>query len=134
MKISVKKFEQLLPKCRSRETTAEPEGRSDNNPSYRQCLVTALLANEFLWLPIYSEKIIFEDNRIRKHYFNGYRKHEYKHFCAEQFVYETKHTRTNTKLKTKERIATIKENYPSIHQRYEILKKRLQEEITSTIS
>lgn len=48
MENSVEKFEQLLPKCRSRETTAEPEGRSDNNPSYRQCLVTALLANEFL--------------------------------------------------------------------------------------
>ena len=48
IQISVDDFTKAIKKCRSRETSADPENRSDKNPSYRQCLVTALLANEFL--------------------------------------------------------------------------------------
>lgn len=48
MNISLQNFEQTIKACRCKETSGDPEKRSDNNPSYRQCLFTALLANELL--------------------------------------------------------------------------------------
>jgi hypothetical protein len=48
MQVSVDDFTRTVKKCWSRETSGDPEYRSEENPSYRQCLVTALLANEVL--------------------------------------------------------------------------------------
>ena len=41
-------FTQTIKKCWSRETSGDQKKRSETNPSYRQCLVTALLANDIL--------------------------------------------------------------------------------------
>jgi len=48
MQLSVDVFEKTVRNCRSKESSGSPESRSDSNPSYRQCLVTALLAHEIL--------------------------------------------------------------------------------------
>lgn len=48
MNISERDFTRALKKSWSRETSGDPEHWSEKNPSYRQCLYTALLANEFL--------------------------------------------------------------------------------------
>ena len=48
MHLSIDTFKQIIKHSRSRETSGDPEHWSNTNPSYRQCLVTALLANELL--------------------------------------------------------------------------------------
>ena len=70
MHISVDTFTEAIKKSWHRESSGDPELRSDENPSYRQCLVTALLANEFLLLPVFAEKITSDRNRTGYHYFN----------------------------------------------------------------
>jgi len=131
MQLSMNDFAHAIRKCRSKETSGDPERRSDTNPSHRQCLGTALLANQKLWFDIYSEKIVFEDNKIEHHYFNKDEEGNSVCFCEEQFIYEKVITRKKSKLKSKERISTVMEEYPGIKKRYEILTWRFQEEIVS---
>lgn len=48
MKLSTEKFKHIITKCRNKETAMDPNKRSKNNPSYSQCLVTALVARDEL--------------------------------------------------------------------------------------
>jgi len=131
MQISVKDFEQIIPKCRSKETSADPEGRSDLNPSYRQCLITALLANEFLWLDVYAEKVRLDSDFNDYHYFNKNKQNASIRFCEEQFLYEKIISKTSERPLPKDRIEILLERSPEIKQRYEIIKKKFEEEIAS---
>jgi len=138
MNISVDDFKQIIRKCRSKETSGDPEKRSDKNPSYRQCLVTALLANDFLWLDVYAEKVRLENNFHDYHYFNKDIQNTPIRFCEEQFAYEKILVSTN-KRKSERKISkewreVILEMSPKTKQRYEIFKHRFEEEIASLIS
>ena len=86
MQLSVDVFEKTVRNCRSKESSGDPESRSDSNPSYRQCLVTALLAHEILWLSVFAEKITNEHNRIGHHFFNKDTENIPIRFCEEQFA------------------------------------------------
>gem|GEM_PF-1456862 len=48
MKLSVDAFNQVIRKCRCKETSADPEGRSQDNPSHMHCFTTAVLLFETL--------------------------------------------------------------------------------------
>lgn len=52
MPISQKDFGQIVKHCWSKETALDPAHRSPQNPSYSHDLLTALLANEVLDLPV----------------------------------------------------------------------------------
>jgi len=60
MNIDIEKFQDLLTKSRSRETSGDPENWTPQNPSYRQCLVTAILADELLGLCVIREKVLLD--------------------------------------------------------------------------
>lgn len=48
MTTSENDFIRTIEKCWSRETAMDPKNRSEQNPSYSQCLATALLARDEL--------------------------------------------------------------------------------------
>lgn len=52
MPISKKDFGQIVGSCWSKETALDPANRSQQDPSYSHDLLTALLANEMLNLPV----------------------------------------------------------------------------------
>ncbi|MFA7298463.1 MAG: hypothetical protein WC010_02340 [Candidatus Absconditabacterales bacterium] len=127
--ISVDNFPHIIKKCRSRETSADSEKWSQNNPSYRQCLITALLANEFLGLDIYAEKVRLDNDFNAYHFFNKDTNNQDIRFCEEQFDNEKILTKKRQRPMNKERMEIILERNPEVNQRYNILKQRFQEEI-----
>ena len=131
MQLSVDVFEKTVRNCRSKESSGSPESRSDSNPSYRQCLVTALLAHEILWLSVFAEKITNEHNRIGHHFFNKDTENIPIRFCEEQFAYEKILARHRERPLNEERIEFLLERHPEIKQRYELFKKKFETELTS---
>ena len=129
MKISVDIFKQIIKHSRSRETSGDPEHWTDNNPSYRQCLVTALLANEFLWLDTHAEKVTLESNYHGYHYFNKNQQNIAIRFCEEQFAYEKILAKTPERPLNQDKIDIIFAWNPEVKHKYEILKKKFEEEM-----
>ncbi len=122
-------FPSIIKKCRSKETSSDPEHRSQDNSSYRQCLATALLASDFLWFSVYAEKITIDADRTGYHYFNKDMQNIPLNFCEEQFAHENITARKDERLLDKNRIDVILKFHPEIKQQYEILKQRFEEEI-----
>lgn len=60
MRTALDTFMDTLPLCRSKETSGDDARRSDANPSYRQCLVSALLAHDILGIDVYAEKMLLD--------------------------------------------------------------------------
>ena len=133
MQLSVDVFEKTVRNCRSKESSGDPESRSDTNPAYRQCLATALLAQEFLWLSVFAEKISGENNHTWYHFFNKNRENIPIHFCEEQFAYERILARKKERPVHQDQIDVLLEWHPEVKSRYDILKKRFQSELEKTI-
>jgi len=132
MKLSVDDFRQTIKKCRSRETSGDSENRSEKNPSYRQCLVTALLANEFLWFDVYAKRGTLESGYTGNHFYNKDTNYEKICFSKEQFLYDKIITAEDwARLINKEQIDILLEMNPETKKRYEILKQKFQTEIRS---
>ena len=129
MDILLYDFECTLRKCRCKETSGDPEKRSDKNPSYRQCLFTALLANEVLWLSFCSEKVTLGTGLTHYHYFNKDTSGNIYRFCEEQFQSEIIIQRTEEKIRSNERRDTFLSMYPHIRAKYQLLKDKFQTEI-----
>ncbi len=133
MKISVKKFEQILPKCRSKETSGDWVWWSPENPSHRQCDVTALLAHTLLWYDIYTEKVVLESGYESYHYFNKNKQNKDVRLCEWQFTQDKILQQDPEKLLKNDRIDIFLRLYPDTNQRYEILKQRFGKEIEKII-
>ena len=133
MKISIDAFEKAIKNCRCKETSGDPEYWSDKNPSYRQCLVTALLANEVLGLDAFAEKVTLDSGFSAHHYFNKDTNKNYFRFCEGQFIFEKILTREKEKSLSKEWFTALLEQYPDINGRYKLFKERFQKEILQII-
>lgn len=48
MQLSLDELKPIIPKCRSAETSADPEGWTPENPSHMQCFNTAILLFKIL--------------------------------------------------------------------------------------
>jgi len=96
-------------------------------------LVTALLANELLWLDVYAEKVTLESWFHGYHYFNKDQQNVPVRFCDEQFAYEKVLTRKHEKLLNKEKLEIILSRNPEIKHKYNLLKKTFQTEITKIL-
>ncbi|MCX6823609.1 MAG: hypothetical protein NT085_00575 [candidate division SR1 bacterium] len=131
MKISVKKFEQILPECRSKETSGDMEGWSPENPSHRQCDVTALLSHTLLGYDIYAEKVLLESGYENYHYFNKNKKNKAIRLCEEQFVQDKIIQHNPEKLLKNDRIDIFLSLYPDIKQRYTLLEKKFLEKLST---
>lgn len=129
---SVDTFSHAIKKCRSRETSGAPEERSEKNPSRGQCLATALLANEVLWLSVYAEKLTLA-SRTLYHYFNKNENDEDYRFCAEQLTHFEILERQKERLLGKDQLNVLLEQNPGIQQRYALLKKTFQTEILQNL-
>ena len=129
MQLSVDDFARVLPKCRSKETSWDPANRSDKNPSYRQCLATALLANEVLEFDVYAEKWLLENGYEWFHFFNKDKQNISIRFCEEQFTFTKVLKKKQEKPITKWWIDVLLDISPESKQRYEILKEKFQKEI-----
>lgn len=134
MNISERDFTRALKNSWSRETSGDPEHRSDTNPSYRQCLITALLANEFLKFDIYTEVVHLESGFRGEHYFNfDNDKKKRWDFCDEQFAHEKVLNRKRER-KLLAQPESLKNYNESIRRRYDILKQKFQTEIQKVIN
>lgn len=88
MIITTQTIKEILPQCRSRETSSDEAHWSKDNASYRQCLVTAILANELLGWSIHAEKVIVQSREQLYHYFNKDQEGNTIRLCEDQFLFE----------------------------------------------
>lgn len=101
-------------------STAHPSYQKDwveDNPSYGQCCVTALVMQEIIGGDIYECTM-----KGRKHFYNVSPDHQMYDFTSEQFTTPRDYTK-NVKLRTRESLLKNKD----VKQRYELLKARLEE-------
>ena len=99
--------------------TAHPSYQRDwteDNPSYGQCCVTALVMQEIIGGDIYECTM-----GRRKHFYNMTPDHQMHDFTAEQFPIPRDYCK-NTKLRTRESLLKNKD----IRERYNLLKTRLE--------
>lgn len=132
MEISVREFTQIIRKSWNQETSGFPEQWSSQNPSCGQCLVTALLAHEILWLSVYTEKITLR-NKAGYHYFNKDTDNKEHRFCEEQFIGQEILWRDPERSLDQQRIDILLERNPDIKKRYEFLKQNFQQQIHSIL-
>ncbi len=134
MQLTIDSFTDTIKESRCKESSWDPEARSRDNPSYRQCDVTALLAHALLWLDIYTEKVTLASTYTNYHYFNKDKENKPIRFCEEQFIHDNILVREDEKKLKHDRIDIFLRLYPSVYQRYEILRQRFQGAIKNTIS
>jgi len=119
-KISVAKFEEMLPKICNRETSSNPTGWRSENPLYGHCAVVSLLAQDLFGgelLRISLEGTAFAE--MKSHYYNVLPKSGLRDFTRTQFggqppdIFESQ---------TRERSHLL--SNPDTKKRFEILRTR----------
>jgi hypothetical protein len=108
----------------SKETSADPDGWTCENPSWGQCAVTALVVQDFFGGEIFrgSLKEVIGFERMRSHYWNHVEDGE-RDFSQSQFPADVYKTIPKGETRTREYLLSN----PETNRRYEILKQRLQE-------
>lgn len=136
MTTSENDFIRTIEKCWSRETAMDPKNRSEQNPSYSQCLATALLARDELWLSVYVEKLIDPTTTTsRYHFFNKDIHNNDIRFCEEQFTHmpDIQIHKQRERIIDEEHLSIIIERNPEVQKKYDILKEKFQSELEKTI-
>lgn len=133
MNISLETFEQAIRKARCRETSADPEGRTPDNPSHMHCFTTAVLLYETLGFPAYVEKLFFDSGEFAPHCYNrGHDQQEIR--MTEEQVERYIVTKRYPKFQlTDDNIEFVFSVSPEIKEKYDMLKQRFQTEIKKII-
>jgi hypothetical protein len=106
--------------CRETAHPSYQENWTENNPSYGQCCVTALVMQEIIGGDIYECTI-----GHRKHFYNVTPDHQMHDFTVEQLSIPRDYTK-KVKLRTRESLLRSKD----VKERYNLLKTRLSEPTT----
>jgi hypothetical protein len=121
----IDKLKEILRKAWSKETSADPENWSNENPAYGQCAVTALIVND-----IFGGKIVWAEVDVNgkkvSHYFNVVEGEEID-LTREQFPKGTIVPKGVDKTKGFPSTRDYILSYESTRKRYEILKKRFMD-------
>lgn len=129
-------FIRTIEKCWSRETAMDPQNRSQQNPSYSQCLATALIARDELWVSVYVEKLTDPTTtKSRYHFFNKDTNNKDMRFCEEQFTHmpDIHIHKQRERIIDTEHLSIIMEWNPEAQKKYDILKQKFQSEIEKII-
>ena len=126
--MELSELEAAIRQCWCRETSADPDSWSENNPPWGQCVVTALIVNDYL-----GGKLVWAEANCGEkkwsHYFNllGGVEHD---LTREQFPEGTVVPQGVDKTKgfstTREYVLSFKQTV----RRYELLRDRVEETLT----
>ncbi len=120
------KLEEAIKKSWCKETSSDPEHWEDKNPAWGQCAVSALIVNDYLGGNIVWAEAQLPDGRVISHYFNFIQKKE-TDLTRKQFP---EGTIIPTGVEKKKTFASTRDyilSFPITQQRYEILKKKVDE-------
>lgn len=110
----------------TKETSADPDGWTPQNPAWGQCAVTALVMQDFFEGQILraSLEAVTGFERMRSHYWNLL-EHGERDFSQSQFPADIYKTIPKGELRTREYLLSN----PYTAQRYRMLKKRVEKEL-----
>lgn len=132
MKISKNDFGQIVGHCWSKETALDPTKRSQQDPSYSHDLLTALLANEILDLPVCIEAHTISDEEWTiYHFFNNDGNDDIR-FCKKPIDWDIPATR-KTIMDDKDVALLVDETKDVIKKRYNLFKSKFEKQIYNTL-
>lgn len=130
-KISAEEFSKIVPKICDRDTSADSEHWSEENPMWGHCAVVSLLAQEQFGGTLLRQSLenVDELEYLRSHYSNKLPDDLEVDFTLEQFQ-----GRLPKDLPKEERLRERVLSYPDTQKRYELLKSRFQAELVKILA
>ena len=124
----ISKLEEAIRKSWSKETSSDPEKWAYENPAWGQCAVTALIVHDYLGGDIVWAEAKLPDGKSISHYFNQIKWKEVD-LTRRQFPEGTVIPQGIEKKKEYASTRAYVLSFPVTQQRYEILKKRVEENL-----
>lgn len=118
-------LEKVITYSWNKDTSADPDNWTRENPSYGQCAVTALVVQDYLGGKIVNALVDVGKDKPESHYFNNIKGYEFD-LTRDQFPIETNIPEGVDKKKDLETTRDYVLSYKPTAERYEILKKRVE--------
>jgi len=128
-KLNLEKLKDLLKKSWSKESSAYPESWTPKNPAWGQCLVTALLIQDYKGGKILEGKVKM-GGKMRKHFWNELPGGKEFDFTKEQFSNNTNNISITKKEEMKSEFISHCLRIQNVRQRYFLLKSNFEKLIS----
>lgn len=126
--MDLSKLEKLLHISWTIETSSDSANWSQENPSWGQCAVTALIINDYMGGEIVWAEATLPDGKKISHYFNLIENQEID-LTRKQFPERTQIPKGIPKTKNYNTTREYVLSFPSTQNRYRLLKEKIENEI-----